>query len=92
MIPLTRPNSEHPAPGLSKLTGAMSTPDQGSVTSAAHLLTSQGAGIDPHITFEQLLAKAEQKALEQEFRRLGVALGTIKDQSSALECALSGPS
>ncbi len=88
MIPLTSLNGEHPAPGLSKLTNAMSTPDHGSVTSAAQGLRS----MDSQITFEQLLAKAEQKSLEQEFGRLEVALGTIKDQSAALASALSGPS
>jgi hypothetical protein len=88
MIPLTSLNGEHPAPGRSKLTHAMSAPDRGSVTSAAQRWTS----MDPQITFEQLLAKAEQKSLEQEFGRLEVWLETIKDQSSVLASALSGPS
>ncbi len=81
MIPLTRLKGGHAAPGLSNLTKTMVTPDNGVVTGAAQ-----------QITFEQLLVEAEQKALEQELSRLETALGTIRNQSSALESALSGPS
>jgi hypothetical protein len=85
MIPLTRLKGGHAAPRLSNLTNTMVTPDTGVVTGAAHQASAQ-------ITFEQLLVEAEQKALEQELSRLETALGTIRNQSSALESALSGPS
>jgi hypothetical protein len=90
MIPLTKLNGEHVPPGPSNLIDAMSTPDQGALTSAAQGLANQVPSVNPHITFEQLLAQAKKTSLEQEFSRLEEALGTITSQSSALESALSG--
>jgi hypothetical protein len=92
MIPLTKLNSEHLPPGPSNLINAMSTPDHGAITSAAQGLANQATSVNPHITFEQLLAQAEKTSLEQESSRLEQALGTMKNQSSALESALSGQS
>ena len=89
MIPLTRPQDDHVAPGPSNLTDATSTPGYGVVTNVPQGPSNQAVGID---VFEQLLAEAEQKSLEQELSRLEVALGTIMNQSSALESALSSPS
>ena len=87
MIPLTTLKDDDVAPGLSNLTDAMATPDSGAMASTAQGLNN---GVNPHITFEQLLAAAEQKSLEQELSRLETALGTIRNQSWALQSALSG--
>jgi hypothetical protein len=46
--------------------------------------------MNTQIAFEQSLAAAEQKSLQQEFSQLEVTLGTIKNQSAALTSALSG--
>ena len=90
MIPLTRLNSEHLPPSPSNLINATSTPGRGAITSAAQGLANESTSVNPPITFEQLLAQTEKTSLAQESSRLEEALGTMKNQSSALESALSG--
>jgi hypothetical protein len=70
----------------------MSTPHHGAIMSAALGQAYQVTSVNPHITFEQLLAQAEKTSLVQESSRLEEALGTMRNQSSALESALSGSS
>jgi flagellar hook-associated protein 2 len=78
------------AQSLATLTNAMSDPTTGAITGAARGLTQQANALTSQITFEQSLANAEQKSLQQEFSQLEVTLGSIKNQSSALASALSG--
>jgi flagellar hook-associated protein 2 len=78
------------AQSVASLTNAMSNPVTGAITTAAQGLTTQASSLNTQIAFQQSLAAAEQKSLQQEFSQLEVTLGSIKNQSSALASALSG--
>jgi flagellar hook-associated protein 2 len=78
------------AQSLASLATAMADPTTGAITTSAKGLTNQANALNSQIGFAQRLANAELKSLQQEFSKLEVTLGMLKNQGSALASALSG--